>query len=318
MSWRVLKFGGSSLATPEATRAALLQVEAARREARPVVVVSALGGTTDELVRLVALAAAGEPSWREGLRRLRGRHRDQLAALAGGPPGRRAAAAIDLRLEELERRLAGIEKLEGCPSRWRAVALAAGERLSAPLFAAALAARGVPAETVDATELLLARGPYEEAEPDPPASAERARGRLHAAPVGAVPVVPGFFGGDTAGATRLFGRGGSDTSATALAAALGAERVEIWSDVDGVYAEDPRRCGSALPFARLDYAEAERLARAGAKVLHHKAVAPARAAGVPIHVRNTFRPEAAGTWIGPLETARLDAAPVAAGGGGAP
>ncbi len=109
----------------------------------------------------------------------------------------------------------------------------------------------------------------------------------------------GFFGADAAGDVRLFGRGGSDTSATAIGAAIGAARVEIWTDVDGVATADPRRDPAAELLPRLSYDEAFRLARGGAKVLHWKAVAPARAAEVPIVVRNTFRPEAAGTWIGP-------------------
>ena len=113
-------------------------------------------------------------------------------------------------------------------------------------------------------------------------------------------MVTGFFGADAAGDIRLFGRGGSDTSATAIGAALGAERIEIWTDVDGVATADPRLDAAAEFWSQLSYDEVERLARAGARVLHWKAVAPARAAGVPIVVRNTFRPQSAGTWIGPV------------------
>lgn len=298
MTWRVLKFGGSSLATPAATRAALARVEAARRESRPLVVVSALGGVTDALVALAATAAGGEPGWRDGVRSLEDRHRRQLGALAGGPPAARAAAAIELVFARLEQRLEEIDRLGAVPPFRRAEILAAGERLSAPLFAAALATRGIPADAVDAVELLVAVGAFEDAEPDPPASAERIRARLAALPVGALPVVPGFFGSGADRTLRLLGRGGSDTSATALGAAIGADRVEIWTDVSGVYAEDPRRRPEALPFATLDYAEAERLARDGATVLQAKAVAPARVSGVPILVRNTFDPDAPGTWIG--------------------
>jgi len=313
MSWRVLKFGGSSLAAPEAARAALARVEAARREARPLVVVSALGGTTDALVALAAGAEAGDPVWRGRLRELEARHRRQLAALAGGPPAAQAAAALEGLLGELEGGLEGIEHLGASPPRFRAAVLAAGERLSAPIFAAALAARGVPAEAIDATELLAAEGPFEESEPDLAATAERARARLAALPVGALPVVPGFFGAGADGALRLLGRGGSDTSATALGAALAAARVEIWTDVDGIYPVDPRRRPGALPFDHLDYDEAERLARGGAKVLHAKAVAPARAAGVPVRVGNTFDPTAPGTWIA---APRRPACAAGQGGGG--
>lgn len=296
MSWRVLKFGGSSVATPAATRAAIALVERARGEVRPVVVVSALGGVTDRLAAALERAERGDPGWRSHLDSLRARHELQLVVLTGGPPAARAAAALAATFAELDRRLAGVAPAGVAPAALRAFVLAAGERLSAAIFAAALASRGVPASVVDAVGLIGCRGPHEDAEPDLELSAAAAA-RLEERAGAALPVVPGFFGGDDQDELRLLGRGGSDTSATLLGAALGADRVEIWTDVDGVYPADPRVEPGATPFARLDYQQAERLAAAGARVLHAKAVGPARAAGVAIHVRNTFRPELPGTII---------------------
>jgi aspartate kinase len=217
--------------------------------------------------------------------------------VASGRAAVPAADALDRGLERLRDLLRAVELLGEASPRTRAWVLAGGERMSTPIFAAALAAAGIAAEAVDGTEVLVAEGPHDDALPDVGASRPKLAARL-ARLGGALPVVTGFFGADAAGEVRLFGRGGSDTSATALGAALAAERVEIWTDVDGVATADPRLDPAARLLPRLSYDAVEALALAGAKVLHWKAVAPARAAGVPIVVRNTFRPGASGTWIG--------------------
>ncbi len=298
MSWRVLKFGGTSVGSPPALLAACGIVCRAAEETRVLVVVSALSQVTSEIARQLDAALARDPSWRDGFRALRERHRQQLAAVARGRAAAPAADALDRGLERLRDLLRAVELLGEASPRTRAWVLAGGERLSAPIFAAALASGGKPVALLDGTQVLVAEGPYDDAFPDVAASRPQLAARL-AAVGGAVPVVTGFFGADAAGDIRLFGRGGSDTSATALGAALAAERVEIWTDVDGVATADPRLDPTARLLPRLSYDEVERLARDGAKVLHWKAVAPARAAGIPIVVRNTFRPESAGTWIGP-------------------
>ena len=305
MNWRVLKFGGTSVGTPAALLAACEIVRQAAAECRVLVVVSALSGVTSEIAGQLETALARDPSWRDGFRALRERHRSQLAAVARGRAAVAAADALDRGLERLRDLLRAVELLGEASPRTRAWILASGERLSAPIFNAAVAASGLSAEWLDGTEVLVAEGPHDDAFPDVAASRPKLAARL-AAMGGALPVVTGFFGADTAGEVRLFGRGGSDTSATALGAALEAEKVEIWTDVDGVATADPRLDPAAELLPRLSYDEVEAMARAGAKVLHWKAVAPARAAGVPIVVRNTFRPQSAGTWIGSLT---LPAAP---------
>lgn len=298
MSWRVLKFGGSSVGSPEALLAACAIVRRAVAESRVLVVVSALSGVTSGIARQLDAAVARDPSWRDGFRALRERHRGELSAVARGRSAVPGADALDRGLERLRDLLRAVELLGEASPRTRAWVMAGGERLAAPIFAAALATGGDAAEALDGTEALVAQGPYDEAFPDVAASRPKLMARLVSLGE-AVPVVTGFFGGDAAGDVRLFGRGGSDTSATAIGAAISAERVEIWTDVDGVATADPRLEPAAELLPRLSYDDAERLARDGAKVLHWKAVAPARAAGVPILVRNTFRPEAPGTWIGP-------------------
>jgi len=298
----VLKFGGSSVGTPAAMRSALAVIAAAvRADERPAVVVSALAGVTDELLGWLARARRGDPAAPGVVDRLRARHLEQLRELAGATesePTRAAKAAIDSVLDGLRRRLEAVVAGAAAPAP---AILAAGERLAAPLLAAALETVGIGAEVVEAIDLLAVEGDPEDGVPDVAASRPRALARF--AFLGArVAVVPGFHGAGRDGEPRLLGRGGSDTAATALAAALAAARVEIWTDVDGVATADPRADAGARPIARMSWDRAEALAATGAKVLHAKSLAPAREAGIPVVVRNTFRPEAPGTWIGATES----------------
>jgi aspartokinase/homoserine dehydrogenase 1 len=300
---QVLKFGGTSVTGPERLEQVARLVAAARREDEIWVVVSAQAGVTDRLLWAAEEAAAGRLS-PEALRGELGvRHLGALEALRldrsqHGAAYRRTADELHRRLIELTENLreqAG-RKL-GKPEVLARI-LAAGERLSAPLAAAALAGAGIEARAIDAATVLRTRGPILDAEPDIEASREPLRQLLASLPKGTVPVFTGFLGADAARRTTLLGRGGSDTSATVLAAAGGAERVEIFTDVDGVMTADPRQNPNAVLLPRLSYEEAYALAATGAKVLHHKAVEPARAAGIPIVVRNSFYPERPGTWIG--------------------
>ncbi len=173
--------------------------------------------------------------------------------------------------------------------------LATGERLSVPVLVAALESAGIPAEGEDASALIRTDSRFGEAEVDLAVTRTQVRQRLGDRHT--VKVVTGFFGADAAGRTALLGRGASDTSATLLAACLDAERVELWSDVDGVLSGDPRLVGNAFPLPRLSYDEAAELAFYGAKVLHKRSIAPARNQAIPIWVGNTFHPDAPGTWI---------------------
>lgn len=301
-SWRVLKFGGSSVADASTLLAAARIVVGACRKRSVLVVVSALQGVTDSLEE--ALAQAGSPKFSpHGVCRALGRrHGALLASVARGEPSARAGRALARELEGLEELL--IAARQGSLEQvGRAQALAAGERLSAPIFAAALQSQVLPAVAVDAAELLVVRGPGLDADPDLAATRRRVAARLPLLE-SLVVVVPGFYGRRRNG-PALLGRGGSDTSATALGAALGADRVEIWTDVDGVYPRDPRLDSSVSPFPFLGFDHAEAIAAAGARVLHAKSIAPAREQGVPIVVCNTFRPWVEGTWIGPAEASGL-------------
>lgn len=305
MSVRVLKFGGTSLGSPEAMRAAGARIGEAAAEGRVVVVASALAGVTNRLQAAVEQAIERAPAASSTVDELRRRHFAQLAALAPAVPAA-LGEALARRLERLAELLAGIALLRDCPPAVRAEVLATGERLAVVVLAAALAARGVQARVIDAAEIVRTDSRFDEAAVDWAQTRRLARRRLGDL-AGEVAVVPGFFGGDTDGRPTLLGRGASDWSATLLGAALAAERVEIWTDVDGVLSADPRLVAGAFLLPELAFREAAELAFFGARVLHPGAIEPAERAAVPVWIRNTLRPASAGTWI-TAEPARCDGA----------
>ena len=175
-----------------------------------------------------------------------------------------------------------------------------GERLSAPLVAAAVNELGVPSESVEATKLIVTDGYHGGAEPQMEQTRERSQGHLR--PLldkGIVPIVTGFIGATVDGQLTTLGRGGSDYSATILGAALDADEVIIWTDVDGVLTADPRLVPEARTIPLISYLEAAELAYFGAKVLHPKTLSPVIQAAIPVWIRNSFAPERCGTKITP-------------------
>ena len=297
---RVLKFGGTSIGTAGALRSAVEIAETAARERPVVIVVSALAGVTNALEAALAGAAASRLDIPGFAAAIRDRHLALLAAVVQGKPALRAAAVVRALTADLERRLRAVAAGGGFRPPTRAGVLALGERLSVPIVQAALRARGLEAHVVDAASIVRTDGSFAEAVVDYPSTRRLARSALGSLGLGAVPVVTGFLGATEAGETTLLGRGGSDLTAAVLGWALDAERVEIWSDVDGVMSADPRLVPTAETLPRLTYAEATALARAGAKVLHPRTLEPLEEAGIPVFVGNTLRPGGAGTWIGPL------------------
>jgi aspartokinase/homoserine dehydrogenase 1 len=307
LRWRVLKFGGTSVGTAPALSSALGIAETAARERPVVVVVSALSGVTNALEAASSGAAAGRLDISGFGTAIRDRHLAVLAEVARGRPALRAAAAVRASAAELERRLRALAADRAFSPRARAAALALGERLAVPIVAAGLRTRGVEAHEVDGASLVRTDDGFAEATVDYPATRRLARTALGSLGRGAVPVVSGFVGATEAGETTLLGRGGSDLTASVLGWALDAERVEIWSDVDGVMTADPRLHPDARTIDRLSYAEAAARARAGAKVLHPRTLEPLEGVGIPVFVGNTLRPGGPGTWIGPVTPAAEEA-----------
>jgi aspartokinase/homoserine dehydrogenase 1 len=296
----VQKFGGASLDGGRAVAHALSLVVSGPRPT--VVVVSALAGVTDGLLALARAAGEGAPL--PDPASLRQKH--LAAARAAVRPGR---ARRDL-LAAIRHSFAEVEALARAPLFARDLSpraldhlLARGEQLAARIFAAGLAARGVRAEAVDATELIVTDGRAGGASPDLPATDRRLRGRLKPLLAkGKVPVLPGFLGSAPDGRVVTLGRGGSDLTATLVGRALGARAVVLWKDVPGFLTADPRVVPDARVIAQLHPREAAELAYYGAKVLHPRALIPLAGRRVPIFLRPFADPGRSGTEISPRRT----------------
>ncbi len=295
---RVLKFGGSSLREGgDFEHVATLVRE---RPEQLVLVVSALNGVTDEILDILPKARGGEDTIDPFLEEMRARHR---AVLETAAPSQIEAAqeALEPLFEKLERLLYGIAYTEELTPKTRDLAVSFGERFSARLVAAALREQGVDAVGLDADEIgIVTDGTYEMATARLTPTAENLRETLiPRLDAGTIPVVTGFFGRDDEGHVTTFGRGGSDYSAAVIAAALDADALEVWKDVDGFLTADPERISEARPLPYMTYDEAAELAYLGARVLHPRTVEPLHDGTIPILVKNTMNPDAPGTTIGP-------------------
>ncbi len=297
----IMKFGGTSVGSAERFRAAArLVVEEARK--RPVaVVVSAMSRITDLLLDTMRHAEAGDRAgMAANLAQLRSRHEQVCRELL--PEERQAAvqAQIGKRIEEFERIVNGMAMLGERPPRSVDEAVVAGERLSVVLLSEYLKAQGTAAEGVDAREVVVTDAVFGNASPLMEPTREKARARL--LPLlrqGTLPVITGFNGATADGRPTTLGRGGSDFSASIVAAALDAAELWIWTDVDGIMSADPRLVPDAAVLAEITYAEAAELAYAGAKVLHPRTLAPLAEKKIPVWSKNSFAPEKQGTRIVP-------------------
>ena len=295
----VCKFGGTSVQDAAAiTR--LASIVRGRLARRPIVVVSALGGTTNQLLEVAHRAAAGELL--EALditRRLRARHlREAAVLLEGTPDGDELAAEIGAGFDELAHLAEAFRTLGHLTPRSLDTVAALGELLSSQLVAAALRRQGIPAVHVDARAVMRTDDQFTRAEPQPAAIAAGAAALVvPRVDEGRVPVLGGFVGATATGVTTTLGRGGSDYSASLLGAAVGAAAIEIWTDVDGMLTADPRVIPGARRIDRIRFDEAAELAAFGAKVLHPSTIAPAVERGIPVYVLNAQRSEGAGTEI---------------------
>lgn len=290
----VMKFGGTSVGTAAAIRQLVRAVTDAQAEA-PVVVVSALSKVTDTLLALEAKATARDTEGVDtGIQSLERRHFDLALELNVAPQVEvELTAQFGVMREWLVSRLGRAFSLAD-----RDHLLAMGELLSSRIVAAALVAARLPAEWFDARLVIRTDDRYGGAIPLMPKLRTSARDLLQPlVESGAIVVTQGFIGRNADGHTTTLGRGGSDFTAALLGAALHADRVEIWTDVDGLMTADPRIVPEAILVARASYDEAAELSAFGAKVLHPATQLPLVDAGIPIQVRNTFAIENHGTWI---------------------
>jgi aspartate kinase len=300
---RVMKFGGTSVADAACIGKVLEIIRASSRESSLVVVVSAMRGVTNKLIEAATQSEAGNlRAFAAIFEELRNQHDTAVNALIHSPAERdRLGRKLQALFEEIDRLCQGTMLIRELTPRASDSISSLGERLSAPLVAAALSEREMPSEAVEATELIVTDSYHGGAEPKMDLTSERCKARL--GPLlqnGIVPVVTGFIGVTEAGVRTTLGRGGSDYSATILGAALDADEVVIWKDVDGLQTADPLLVPGSCTIREISYREASELAYFGAKVLHPKTLRAVMQRGIPLWVRNTFAPERPGTKITPL------------------
>jgi aspartate kinase len=296
----VLKFGGTSVGDAEAI-ARTAAIVASRQGQRPIVVVSALAGVTNQLLAIGEQAARGHLIGAvRAVEAVRTRHLEQAAVLLGdSDAGAEVSAELSAMCDELAHLAEALSTLGDMSPRSVDAIASYGEQMSSLLCVAAFERHGLPASHVDARQVMITDDAFTRAEPQPDAIAEAARAVvLPLVHQGRIPVLGGFIGSVRGrGITTTLGRGGSDYSASLLGAAIRAEAIEIWTDVDGMLTADPRVVSDARLIERIGFDEASELASFGAKVLHPSTIAPAVRLGIPVLVLNSRRPEGTGTRI---------------------
>jgi aspartate kinase len=293
----VMKFGGTSVGDAAAIERAA-RIVAERAALQPVVVVSAMTKMTDQLLAMGRAAGAGNrESALQLSRAARERHRATASELLGA-----GDSTVHLQLEALfdalDELLRGVAAVGELTPRTTDYVLSFGERLSSRLVTAAFCVCGLPAALVDACQVMLTDASHTRAVPQLEEIEDRLK--THVRPLldqGKVPVMAGFVGATRDGIVTTIGRGGSDFSAAIVGAGLDAQRIEIWTDVDGMKTTDPNLCPEAHRIKEISFEEAAELAYFGAKVLHPATVLPAIEKNIPVLVLNSRNPGNAGTRI---------------------
>jgi aspartokinase/homoserine dehydrogenase 1 len=304
----IMKYGGTSIGTPDAMVQAARIVKTTHAEwSRVVVVTSALAGVTNLLLEGAAHAAKGDLQRLYTAEKALHSSHDAISESLVSDPARRAQVKQEIAylVNNYVNLCQAIAVLgEATPRALDAVA-SLGERMSVRLLAAALESLGVTAQYVEATQLIVTDNQFQRAHPDFIATERQTHQVLE--PIlkrGVVPVVTGFIGATPEGIVTTLGRGGSDYSAAVLGAVLHAEDVWIWTDVDGVMTADPRAVPEARTIPELTYREIAELAYFGATVLHPKTIRPVVEAGIGLRICNTFNPNHPGTRLVPDEGKR--------------
>jgi aspartate kinase len=294
----VMKFGGTSVEDAKAIQR-VAQIVRGRVKRNPLVVVSAMAGVTDSLVRMSNAAAAGslEVALAE-LQKVRQRHFGAAHELVSGDALAGLVLEFEENLQSLETLLRGVSAIGELSPRTTDLVLSYGEVLSSMLVAAAFQESALPAVHVDSRSVVVTDATYTSAQP----LFDEIERRLSAdvAPLVAkarVPVMGGFIAATQDGETTTLGRGGSDYSAAIIGAALSAVAIEIWTDVEGMLTTDPRLCADAQRIRTISFDEAAELAYFGAKVLHPATLLPAVQRDIPVYILNSRKPRSSGTCV---------------------
>jgi aspartate kinase len=310
----VHKFGGTSVGNAERfLSVADIVTEQHKRVGETVVVVSAMSGVTNQLIKGARSASEGKDTvYRKIKAALLSRHLDVVESLLPHSPERlEVGGLVEDRLHELERLYRSIAVLGELTPRGGDVVASFGEQLSVSILAAVLRDRGVRAQAISATQLIVTDDNFGEAMPLVTLTRQRLQQRVK--PLverGVIPVITGYIAATEEGVPTTMGRGGSDYTAAVVGAGLDADEVWIWSDVDGILTADPNIVPQARTLTELSYTEAADLAYFGADVLHPRTIRPVIERGIPLRIVNSFNPTHPGTLI--IETPAEDREPLPA------
>ena len=285
----VMKFGGSSVANAERIRHVASIIQAYKNE-KPVVVLSAMGDTTDHLLDAADMAVNGKVD----IEKVEKLHFDTAKELGVDVP------AIKELLGELKTLLTGISMLRELTKRTRDYLVSFGERISVRMMAAFLSKEGTAAKFYDAWDVgMVSDSNYMSAEllDEVWENIPKHLGDYKNGKQTEIPIVTGFIAKDKKGIITTLGRGGSDLSATMIGAAMGADEIQTWKDVDGILTTDPRVVKEARPVPEVTYEEAQELAMFGAQVLHPRSMIPCRKSGTPVRVKNSYNIKSPGSII---------------------
>lgn len=293
---KILKFGGTSVGSAENMRRVAAIVEDYQKKGSEIaLVVSAMSGVTNRLIALGGVAVSGDESYLVELERLRTLHNDTLKQLNDGKLHPEGRDIIDKHFSELKDLLHGVFLIKELSPRSLDLIQSFGERLSANLITLFLQKKGLQATCLDTRKVIKTDSHFGNAKVN--FRETNALIRDYFEHTKGVVVATGFIASTDHNETTTLGRGGSDYTASILAAALEAEEVEIWTDVDGVMTADPRKVKEAYSMTRLSYVEAMEMSHFGAKVIYPPTLQPAISKKIPLRIKNTFNPEFEGTLV---------------------
>jgi aspartate kinase len=303
----VMKFGGTSVESAAAIER-VASIVRARIDSRPVVVVSAMGKTTNKLLAIAAEAAKGSRNEAlEQLDALQQFHLTEARKLASGDRGADIESTVAGLFQELEELIKGIAVMGELTPRATDAVSAYGERFSSEIAAIAFDSMGIPTAHVDSRDVIVTDTRHTQASPLFPQTYSRLAATIPVLARDRVVVMGGFIAATEEGVTSTLGRGGSDFTAAIVGAGIGAEEIQIWTDVDGMLTADPTIMPGGHRVKTISFGEAAELAYFGAKVLHPSTVVPAIEKNIPVLILNSRRPEAEGTRIvrEPVPTANV-------------
>lgn len=293
---KVLKFGGTSVGSPERIKEVINILKGYHdRDIDFAVVFSAFGGVTDELINLARLSQAKDKSFHSIYHNLRLRHFNAIEYLFTGNDYESIKNRIGELFESLSGIIQGINLLGDLSPRTMDMVLSFGERLSCTIISEVLNSSGIPSEYLFSAKIIKTNDEFGNAKVDFEISNNLIK--EHFKNTNKIQVVTGFIGSTSKNEVTTLGRGGSDYTAAILGAALEAEEIEIWTDVNGIMTADPRKVRSSIPLKAITYREAMELSHFGAKVIHPPTMQPAMEKKIKIRIKNTFQPNFKGTVI---------------------